>query len=145
MSWQQVAATLGAPIYGVLGLEPEPTHGWGGSDSNPTRLQLNFGPANILAVETSVQPIDAQMMLRHFGGQIAGSLDLLKFPLTIEERVATILVDSEYVEFRVLGVGAELWFATAEVHGRWVSLRGRGLPFGNFAVHSVDPATWQRT
>jgi hypothetical protein len=143
MSWQQIAATLGAPIYGILGLEPESSHGWSGPDASPTRLQLNFGPANLLAVTTSVQPTDAQTMLRRFGSQIAGSLDLLEFPITIEERLATLLVDGEYVEFQVLGVGVDLWFATAAVHDRWISLRGQGLPIGDFAVHSIDSATWQ--
>jgi hypothetical protein len=99
MSWKQIAATLGAPIYGVLGLEPGSDYGSGGGDSNPTRLRLTFGPANLLAVETSLKPIDAQTMLRNFAQEVAASLDLLGFPLTIEGQASMLLVDGEYVEF----------------------------------------------
>jgi hypothetical protein len=143
MSRQEIAAALGGPIYGVLGLEPESSYGSGGA-SNPTRLRLNFGPGSLLAVETSLQPIDAQTMLRSLGPEIASSLDVLEFPLTIEEHDAMLLVDGEYVEFKVLSVGEDLWFAAAEVESRWISVRGRGMPLRNFAVYPVDPTKWQR-
>jgi len=140
--WQHGAAILGPPIYGVPGLEPEPAFGSGATGLTMTHLRLQFGSFNRLEVETSIDPMYPEKMLRQLGMELAG-LDELAFPLTIDEHKEALLIDSENIEFQVLSFDASHWFGAAEIQGRWVSLRGRDILFDETAIGSIDPITWQ--
>ncbi len=134
-TWRDFADALGPPVYRARGQEPRES--FGVHDDPPKSVSLSFGDwGRLLAVETSLHLVKDRRVL----------VDMIMnfdatYPLTVTESRATLLVDGEPTDFRLLVVNDELWSAVAMVGERCVYLRGLGIPVDDVAIERVESDT----
>ncbi|HTT92197.1 MAG TPA: hypothetical protein VMF65_21770 [Acidimicrobiales bacterium] len=117
---------LGPPIYGLAGQKPLDDHGSSRTNNETTALRLYFGTKGRpqrLGVETTTEPVNEFSLLAHL---VVFVHDKHNYPLTIEERTASVEIDGVVVDYRILAVGDDLWCGAAPVGDRWVFLQGNG-------------------
>lgn len=102
-----------------------------GPDGRATQVsQTVTDGTRTVDVVTSVEPIQDSL-------SALASLEPRHGPLVLTEDRAMILVDHWPVEFRVLRVREDLRAADAEVAGRWIELRVKGMTPGAVYLEHV--------
>ena len=132
------AAALGPPIYGLAGQKALTDFGWHGVNGETTALRLNFGTKGRrqrLAIETTTEPVDEFRMLMQIVVDIHREH---RYPLTIEERSASVEIDGSVVEYRILAIADDIWCGAVHVGDRWVFLAGDGVPADGITIEPVD-------
>ncbi|MGO9657613.1 MAG: hypothetical protein ACLQVK_04970 [Acidimicrobiales bacterium] len=134
------AVALGPPIYGLTGQRPLDDYGWSGWKDDVTALKLEFGTKGRLprlGVETTIEAVNEFRMLCQL---VVFVHDKHKYPLTIEERTASVGIDGEVVEYRILAVGEDRWCGWAPVGDRWAFLKGDRVPAIGIRLERINIA-----
>ena len=132
------ALAIGPPVYGLAGQRPLDEFGSSRTNSETTALLLYFGTKGRpqrLGVQTTTEAVDDFAMLIQLVMLVH---DKHSYPLTIEERTASVEIDAVIVRFRILAVADDLWCGAAPVGDRWVFLRGEGVPPGGVRIEPIN-------
>jgi hypothetical protein len=87
-----------------------------------------------LAIETTTEPVNEFRMLM----QIVVDLHREhRYPVTIEERTASVEIDGSVVEYRILAIADDVWCGAVHVGDRWVFLAGDGMPVDGITIEPV--------